>query len=246
MTDSPALSRVQRVRHELKRRDLTVLRVTDLSPHFKRITFGGESLADFHSASFDDHVKFMLDADGPAPVRRDYTPRSFDAAACELTIEFALHDNGAVTTWAAQAQPGQRVTVGGPKGSFIVPTDFAWHVLVGDETALPAIARRLEELPAGVMALVCIQVKDPADRRELRSAATVSVQWVDSAEALLAAARAMAIPAGDGYAWAAGEASTMASVRRVWVDEKGLDRRALRVAAYWKRGAAAHHENLAD
>jgi NADPH-dependent ferric siderophore reductase len=72
------------------------------------------------------------------------------------------------------------------------------------------------------------------------------VQWVDSAEALLAATRAMVVPAGDGYAWAAGEASTMASVRRVWVEEKGLDRQAMRVAAYWKRGATAHHENLAD
>ena len=148
----PPVSRVQRVRHELKRRDLQVVRVETLSPHFRSITFGGEALADFISASFDDHVKFMLDSDGAEPVRRDYSPRRYDATAGELTIEFALHGEGRTAAWAAQAAPGQRATIGGPRGSFIIPTDYAWHLLVGDETALPAIHRRLEELPTGTRA----------------------------------------------------------------------------------------------
>lgn len=239
------VSRVQRVRHELHRRDLQVVRVEPLGPGFRRITFAGEALAGFVSASFDDHVKLFLDAaDGTESVRRDYTPRHFDAAAGELAIEFALHGDGPAADWAAQATPGQRATIGGPRGSFIIPTDFDWHLLAGDETALPAIARRLEELPAGVQVFVVLHVAHPADRRVLDSAAAVRVQWVDDAAALVDAVRALALPAGDGYAWCAGEAGAMAALRRVLVEEKGLDRHAVRAAAYWKRGASAHHEHL--
>jgi NADPH-dependent ferric siderophore reductase len=80
-------------------------------------------------------------------VRRDFTPRHYDQAARELTVEFALHATGAA--WARQAAPGQVAVIAGPRGSMIIPMDYAWHVLAGDATALPAIRRRLEELPAG-------------------------------------------------------------------------------------------------
>src|SRR6218665_3040031 len=239
-------SRVQRVRHEIKRRDLEVLRVETVSPHFRSVTLGGEALAGFLSASFDDHLKLILDAAGPAPVMRDYTPRHYDAARNELTLEFAQHGDGPAATWAAQVQVGQRAVIAGPRGSFIIPTDYAWHLLIGDETDLPAIARRLEELPAGTRAIVIVHVGDAADQRALPSAAEVSVQWVGSDAALLDAVRALALPAGEGYAWCAGEAATMAAARKLLVDEKGHDRHAIRAAAYWKRGAANHHENLED
>ena len=245
--EKPA-SRVRRVRHELVRRELQVVRVEAISPHFRSVTFGGAALAGFVSESFDDHVKFMLAPAGAEgkPVGRDYTPRRHDAAAGELTLEFALHGDGPAAAWAAQAAPGQIAMVGGPRGSFVIPTDYAWHLLVGDETALPAIARRLEELPASTQAIAILQVADAADRRALRSDAALELQWVADAPALLDALRALALPAGEGYAWLAGEAAAMAELRRVLVDEKGHDRHAIRAAAYWKRGAAAHHENLED
>lgn len=242
---NPAVStrRVQRVRHELKRRDLQVLRVESPSPHFRRITLGGEDLAGFVSASFDDHVKLFL-GDGPEPVMRDYTPQRHDAAAGELTIEFALHGDGPAAHWARQAAPGQRLRIGGPRGSFIIPLDYDWHLLAGDETALPAITRRLEELPAGARAIAIVQVADAADRRVLHTAAQLDLHWVDTADALVQAVRALALPAGEGYAWCAGEAAAMAALRRVLVQEKGHDPQALRAAAYWQRGSVAHHENL--
>lgn len=239
-----AASRVQRVRHELKRRELTVTRVDDVTPNFRRVTLTGDSLTDFVSASFDDHVKLIFEpaADG-TPVMRDYTPRRFDNAARELVIEFAQHGDGPAAAWAAQAQPGHTLTVGGPRGSFIIPTDFAWHLLVGDETALPAVARRLEELPAGSRVVALLNVPE-SDRRGFDTRADVDLRWVDGDDALLAAARALTLPSGEGYAWCAGEAATMAAVRKILVDEKGHDRHAIRAAAYWKRGASHHHENL--
>jgi len=237
---------VQRVRHELKRRDLQVQRVETLSPHFRSVTFTDDSLADFVSASFDDHLKFMLDADGENPVRRDYTPRHYNPQTQELTIEFALHGEGPAAAWAAQAQAGQRVTVGGPRGSFIIPLDYDWHFFAGDETAMPAIARRLEELPAGAQAIVVLQTEDAADQRSFETAAELSLQWVSSSHELLAAVRQLALPTGAGYAWCAGEAATTAELRRILIEEKGHDRHAIRAAAYWKSGAVAHHQNIEE
>jgi NADPH-dependent ferric siderophore reductase len=242
-TESSTASRVQRVRHDVRRRQLQVLRVQALSPHFRRVVLGGPELAGFVSASFDDHVKLIFDAAGGEAAMRDYTPRHHDAAAGELSIDFALHGTGPAADWAAQAAPGQALTVAGPRGSFIVPTDYAWHLLAGDATALPAIERRLSELPAGTQALVVLQVA-AADRRPLTSAAALQLHWVDDDVALVAAVRSLPLPAGEGYAWCAGEAASMAELRRVLVDERGHDRHAIRAAAYWKRGAVAHHENL--
>lgn len=247
-SESPAIvsspSRVQRVRHELKRRDVVVARVETLTPHFRSVTFAGDSLADFHSASFDDHVKFMLDALGGERVMRDYTPRRFDAAKRELTLEFALHGEGPAADWARHAKPGDRATIGGTRGSFIIPIDYAWHLLVGDETAIPAIARRLEELPPQARVMVLVQTDDPADQRLFSRSPQTSVQWLGSSEALISAVRALALPPGEGYAWCAGEARVVAQLRNLLVAEKGHDRQAIRAAAYWKQGAVAHHENL--
>ena len=236
--------RVQKVRHETKRRDLEVVRVETISPHFRSVTFSGAELVGFVSASFDDHVKFILANNGTDPVMRDYTPRHYNALANELTVEFALHGDGPAANWAANVTPGQHAIIAGPRGSFIIPSDYEWHLFVGDETALPAITRRLEELPAGTKVIAILQVDDAVDKRIFRSAADVNLSWVSSTFDLIAAVRALPLPEGEGYAWCAGEATAMATIRRVLVDEKGHDRHAVRAASYWKRGAIAHHENL--
>ncbi|MBL8348946.1 MAG: siderophore-interacting protein [Burkholderiaceae bacterium] len=235
--------RVQRVRHELRRRDVAVARVEPLGPGFVAITFGGESLADFVSDSFDDHVKFIFDGGEAEPLRRDYTPRRFDRARCELTIEFALHGDGRASDWARRARPGQQATIAGPRGSMIIPTDFDWHLLAGDATALPAIHRRLEELGPDSRTIAIVQLADAADRRAFAATSQLELQWVDDADALVAALGRLPLPPGEGFAWAAGEASTMARLRDLLRD-KGLPREAMRVAAYWKRGLSAHHETL--
>ena len=266
MSEFHANLAVQRVRHELKMRRVAVRRVAPLTPGVISITFAGPDLAGFVSASFDDHVKLILPAPGetepallvagpnglslpegaPRPTMRDYTPRRFDTVAGELDIEFALHGDGPAAAWAAQATLGQVVGIAGPRGSFLIPAAFDWHLLIGDDTALPAIARRLAELPEGKTALVLLAVAE-ADRRALPSRANVTLRWVEPGDQpLLSAVRALSLPAGEGYAWAAGEANAMAAVRAVLVDDLGVDRQRCRCAAYWKQGAAAHHENLQE
>ena len=236
--------RVQRVRHELRRREVRVVRTEPVGPGFVAVTFGGDSLADFVSDGFDDHVRFMFDDEAGEPVRRDYTPRRFDRARRELTIEFAVHGEGRASAWARQTAAGQPAVIGGPRGSMIVPADYDWHLLAGDATALPAIHRRLDELPRGAHAIVIVQLADAADRRRLASDARLDLRWVSTPDELVAAVDALALPPGEGYAWCAGEAGAMARLREVLLVGKAHPREAMRVAAYWKHGASEHHEEL--
>ena len=238
-TDIPT---IERVRHDLKLREVTVARINRVSPGFASITFQGEALADFRSLSFDDHVKFMFkDANGEQ-VRRDYTPRRIDTGAREIDIEFALHGHGGAAEWARNATIGQRAVIGGPRGSMILPLAMDWHLLIGDDSALPAVTRRLEELPAGARVDAVLLV-GAADRRAFITRVDARVHWVDSDDALLQVLKDLPLQPGAGLAWGGGEAALMARVRQVLV-ETGMPRQAAKVSAYWKRGVADHHERL--
>lgn len=244
MTLTLSPRRVQRVRFEPRRRNLQVARTERIGSSFIRITLTGPDLADFQSLSFDDHLKLVLaGADGQI-VLRDFTPRAFDAAEHTLALEFALHEAGPASDWARQVRPGDTATVAGPRGSMVVPTDYDWHLLAGDASALPAIARRLEELPAQALALVLVEVPDAADVRSLATRARAQVQWVHSTPDFLAALRALQLPPGEGFAWCAGEAQAMKVARATLLDHHGHPLHAMRVSAYWKQGVADFHERL--
>ena len=259
---------VTRVRHPLRFRLLTVAAVTDLTPSLRRIELEGD-LDGFTSLGFDDHVKlfpigddeaFVLPTLGPGgpvfaeprPVMRDYTPRTWDGAAGRLTLDFATGHGGPATEWAMQVRPGSRLGIGGPRGSFIVPTAFARHVLIGDETAIPAISRRLEELPAGVQATVVIAVDGPADRLSLTSAADLAVLWVErngagrgETVALVRAVEAAlaGVARSDAYVWIAAEAGVARTLRGVVVG-LGFDPKAMKAAGYWRVGGTAEKETI--
>jgi NADPH-dependent ferric siderophore reductase len=244
---------IHRVMHDIKRRRLEVLRVTDLTPRMRRITLGGEQLAGFLSLGADDHIKLLFATtpaeqaalatmvlgnqadDGPKPAMRDYTPRRIDLAAGELDIDFVLHGDGPAATWAAQAAPGQYLHMGGPRSSTVVPDSFESYWLIGDETALPAIARRLEALPAGRRVLAVIEIEDAAERQPLHSAAELEVIWVERHhQRLTEVVRQLTPPPGTLYAWVATEAKLSRTLRRVLLDEHQVDEQALKAAGYWR------------
>ena len=241
--------RVERVRHELHFRDVQVARVEPFGAEFVRVVFAGESLGNFVSLGFDDHLKFICPDPAAAPdappARRDYTPRAWNTERRELTVDFALHGEGVASDWARQAQPGQSVVIAGPRGSMVVPTDYDWHLLIGDATAAPAIGRRLAELPKGARAIVVAQLADTAILEVQRSAAQVELHQVASGDAMLSALAGLAPRSGEGYIWAAGEAATMARVRDLVLHTQGHPKEAMRIAAYWKLGADNfEHEDL--
>jgi len=239
---SAQIPAIERVRHDLKMREVEVARIDQLSPGFASITFKGAALSDFNSLSFDDHVKFMFDGADGQQVRRDYTPRRFDRQACEVDLEFALHGHGGAAEWARNVQVGSKAIIGGPRGSMILPLEMDWHLLVGDASALPAVTRRLEELPPAARVQAVLLV-DAADRRELATQASADIHWVASNDELLQVLKDLPLQSGAGLAWGGGEASLMVQVRQLLVD-KGLPRQAARISAYWKQGVADHHEHL--
>ena len=105
---------------------------------------------------------------------RDYTPRRFDPAARTLAIDFAVHDAGPATQWALDSAPGDTIEIGGPRGSLVVSPTFDWWLLIGDETALPAIGRRIEELPAGVRAISVVVVSSEGEQQRFDTAARIN------------------------------------------------------------------------
>jgi NADPH-dependent ferric siderophore reductase len=242
MTTTP-VRRIERVRYETQRRELNVTRVVPRGERFVAITVQGDALRTFASASFDDHVKLMLPDGAGGMQMRDYTPRAFDTASGELVLEFALHGQGPFTEWAAQAQVGQMLTVAGPRGSMVIPMDYEWHLLVGDDSAWPAIARRLEELPADARVQVLLLMPDAPNWPATTSA---TPRCFATPEALTQALRELTLPAGEGFVWCAGEAQLMATLRDVLLREKGHPKEALKVAAYWKQGATGYHAKLGD
>ena len=216
----------RRVRHEPRRRQLEVKQVDKIAAHMIRVTFCGD-LDGFTSLGFDDHVKLFF-PNGKAgteaeaqTIARDYTPRSYDAKRNVLEIDFAIHDAGPATHWAERARVGDPLTTGGPRGSFIIPTNFDWHLLIGDETALPAIGRRLLELSPGTRTVVLAEVDGTADELAFETLADLSVTWAHregtsagTSDVLARALKTMRLPTGDYYAWVACE-SLIAKALRV-------------------------------
>jgi NADPH-dependent ferric siderophore reductase len=255
-TDAPEVDAraPRRVRHEARRRMLTIKQVEKIAAHMIRITLTGD-LEGFTSLGFDDHVKlFFLDgatnAEGaPNALGRDFTPRRYDRAGNTLEIDFAIHDAGPATAWATQAKPGQPLSIGGPRGSFIIPATYDWHLLIGDETGLPAISRRLAELPAGTKAVVLCEVDGAGDETKFETKADVAVTWAHRggaaaglSETLTKALSSLKMPAGDYYAWVACESLVAKELRRQLIANHGANPKWMRAAGYWRRGAAAIHE----
>ncbi|MYS71875.1 SIP domain-containing protein, partial [Streptomyces sp. SID5926] len=258
--------------HPLVLRRVTVRRVLDVTPRMRRVVLGGEQLGAFtrdgmdHPAfaapGFDDHVKLILASDGdvraalpaqlphgiewtPAENRltRDYTPRRVDPAAGEVDLDFVTHGDGPAAAWARAARVGDELWFVGPKSSLRLPERPDWILLAGDETALPAIGRFLDERPVDAPVHVLVTVADDAARQKLALREGDTVRWVlaepGDAAALEAAVRALPLPAGEGYAWAAAESRALLPVRRYLGRECGMPKERLNITGYWHREEAA-------
>ncbi|GGK04416.1 siderophore-interacting protein [Pseudomonas matsuisoli] len=247
---------IHRVSHPIVRRKLEVARVLDITPRMRRITLVGEQLEGFISAAPDDHVKLVFATneteqtalesfmsatgvpagDAPKPVMRDYTPRYYDAEKGELEIDFVLHGDGPAATWANQAEPGQHLHLAGPRGSLIVPDIFENYLLIGDETALPAMARRLEELPASRNVQALIEIENDQEKQPLATATTLACRWIKrgQGERLLEAARQVELPQGSLYVWIACEAKLSRQIRAMLINERGIDESQVKAAGYWR------------
>ncbi|MGK5111856.1 MULTISPECIES: siderophore-interacting protein [unclassified Geodermatophilus] len=239
----------------------TVLRTSRPTPHLVRIVLGGEGLAGFAPQHADSYVKLLMPPPGAPyaapfdveqvrgehppelwPSTRTYTVRAWDAAAGELTLDFVVHgDEGIAGPWALAARPGDAVQLMGPGGAYTPGPDVDWHLLVGDETALPAIAASLERLPDGARARVFVEVAEAADEQPLPTSPEVQVEWVHRAggapgAALVAAVCAADLPDGSVQVFVHGEAGAVREIRRFLRAERDVPRELLSISGYWRLG----------
>jgi NADPH-dependent ferric siderophore reductase len=275
MTDTAAPAVPDRpVRAPRSQHVLEVVRVERLTPHLVRVHLGGEGtralLAEAvpeRLAATDAYVKLMLPQPGsgvappfdlPAlratlppealPAVRTYTLRLADPAAGTAAIDFVVHgDEGLAGPWAASARPGDLIAASGPGGMFRPSADAdVTRVLLGDDSAVPAIAAALAAMPDGAGGVALIEVEGPADELPLAHPAGVEVRWIHRSRMpdavpgapLVAAARALARPDGEVEVFAHGERGAMKELRALLQDGWGIDRRALSLSAYWALGRA--------
>jgi NADPH-dependent ferric siderophore reductase len=227
-----------------------------------RLVIGGDELAGFGAGDYTDHyVKLIFRQPGvdyPEPfdmdvIRRDlpraqwprmrsYTVRSFDRDALELTIDFVHHgDKGIAGPWAAGVRPGEEVLFLGPGGAYAPSAAADWHLLAGDESALPAIAASLERIPAGVPTRVFVEVAGPEEEQRLDTPSDAEIVWLHRGgapvgDALVRAVRELTAPPGEVHAFVHGEAGFVKELRRHLRIDRGWPLDRLSISGYWRAG----------
>jgi NADPH-dependent ferric siderophore reductase len=247
---------------------LRALRSEQVSPHFQRVTLGGDDIGRFQAMGFDQwfrlfipvaddslarlpskldtlaYLKFLAIGKASRPILRNYTVRAFRADAGggpELDVDFLLHEPaGPAATWAATCSPGDAVAILDEGIGFNPPPGLDLVRLVGDESALPAVAGILGSLPATARGQALIEIPSDEDRRDLEAPAGVEVTWVvrtgspaKPGAAVLAAAAALPLPAEPFYGWVAGEQSLATGLRRHWV-AAGVPKTNIMFCGYWR------------
>src|ERR1700735_2926581 len=191
----------------------TVIEASWLTPSMVRVVVGGDDLEGFGVGAVPDHYVKCRFADK----MRSYTVRAWDPERRLLTLDFVVHgDRGIAGRWAAQAQPGDTLQITGPGGAYAPDPEADWHLMVGDDAVLPAIAVSLSRVPAGVPVFAVIEVDGPEHRQPLSSPGNLDAVWVHrradagrDPSVLLEAVRALSLPAGTGQAFVHGEATTV-------------------------------------
>lgn len=259
MTTTAEKRTPQRVRNELRFRHIQVESKTHIAGKFWRIRFSGSDLAGFTSPCFDDHIKVFFPSaksetlalpqitdagivwpEGLRPQARDYTPLEFDGES-SLTLDFYIHQQGVAVAsdWAAQAQVGDQLIVGGPRGSLVVPTDYAFQLYVCDETGLPAFARRQRDARAQSLHLYAFT--DEATGRDYFTDTTgVTANWLGSGQMqkaqlsqLITRLDQLTFPTEDYFIWLTGEGEFVKALSDYFTSQRGLDSDFVRAVAYW-------------
>ena len=249
----------------------TVVASERLNPHFQRVTLGGGDLAEFESISPDQFIYVFVPRPGeddprvehgfswdewraaPEPERqvgRYYTVRRHDRDKGELTLDFVLHGDGPLTSWANRAAPGERVAIWGPRKGFDPPAGVSNFLLFADETGLPALAAIVESLPADATARAFVEVPDLTAIQNIGGSDGVEWTWLardgaTSGETDLLAEAVMSAPLPEApfYAWGGGEFRAMNTLRK-HLRAAGITAADMSIIAYWRH--PAHTEDGAE
>ena len=262
MSDSPAGTGARRVRREPPPfRDVTVVGTGHPTPHVVRVAFDGPDLHSLivrepaasvrlllPSPGTSDLViptwngnEFLL-ANGQRPTIRTFTPIRAPGATSELLLDIVVHESGAASDWASIATVGDRAAISGPGRGYVADPAASSFLLIGDESAVPAIAQLIATLSSERPVHVGIEVSSPDAIRSLPSRETTRVDWrvlpegTTPGTAQVDYVRAAELEP-EARIWAAGEAAAMQRIRRHLFDDRGVDRSRTMIRGYWKRSA---------
>jgi len=240
----------------------TVTRVEQLTPHMVRVVVGGEGLRAINAGEFTDHyVKVLFPRPGVVypepfdqgviretmppetwPVVRTYTVRKWLPELPEMWLDFVVHgDEGIAGPWAAGAKPGDQITFMGPGGAYRPSPDAAWHLLAGDESALPAIGAALAGMPEGAVVRAFIEVTGPDEEQKLETPADAEIVWLHRGdrrvgELLAETVRASQFPPGRVHGFVHGEANFVKDLRAFLRKDCSIPLDQLSISGYWRLG----------
>ena len=231
-------------------RTLQVLRSQLITPHMRRITLGGHAMAEFPAQQHSAYVKLVFpQTSEQRPVLRTYTIRAQREG--EIDIDFALHErSGPATRWARQAQAGDRIQLGGPGPRKLINPDADAFLLIGDMTALPAIAVNLERVGNDTRGHAIIEIPSDADMQPLQHPPGLQLHWVvnptadPSGTTLAAQLSRIPWPTGRVSVWAACEFNSMLRLRQALRQSHQIPRSHLYISSYWQIGQSEDGHKL--
>ncbi|OOC57048.1 NADPH-dependent ferric siderophore reductase [Nocardiopsis sinuspersici] len=250
-----------------------VARTERTTDHFLTVTLTGEELAEFEFLGLDQCTRILFPRPGQdrlylpeaaeddgwvaeframpddrRPHVRNYTVRRFDPDALEMDIEFVAHgDGGPASAWALAAREGDELGLY-PEGVYYLPSeDTDWQLLVGDESAVPALLSILEQAPEEMRGQAFLEVPSDADVRPVRAPAGVEVRWLPRTDPhavpgrlALETVRGIEPPGGRPYCFVAGENALPTELRRTLVRERGVPKEDVSFIGYWRHGVEAY------
>ncbi|MGW4102272.1 siderophore-interacting protein [Streptomyces sp. NPDC004976] len=242
---------------------------TSLTPNFARVTLGGPALKDLALVGHDQSARLFFPREGQSALRmptvsseawmaqmmmvpksarpwvRNLTIRRARPADDEIEIEFALHDDSPMSTWARRVRPGDPAGVFDMGYAYLPPAEAEWQLLVADESAVPAVLAILDHAPPTLTAEVFLEVPTAADIRpsEITAREGIRVHWISRDDPdirpgalVLDAVRTAKLPLGRFYTWVAGEHRLPTTLRRHLVAERGAAKSDIGFAGYWRQG----------
>jgi NADPH-dependent ferric siderophore reductase len=233
-----------------------VVKIERVTPRVIRVTFAGDELEGFGPPRPGAHIKLLFpqdaswdhrDPEAPRPPSRTYTPRTYDANANTLAVEFVLHGAGLAAGWVQRAREGDAAYVAGPGGGYELASEARRIVLVADDTAMPAAGTVLEALPPRCEAVALCEIADRNEQRALSANAQAETKWLhlDGAQPgslLEREVRNLAAPA-DAHWWVACESGAMRRIRAHLLKERGIEPAHVHTRGYWRLGETNHPDS---
>ncbi len=242
-------------------RHVSVVGLDHPTPHARRVVFDGPELGELIVDEPAASVRLLLPSPGTSdlviptwngnefllanaqrPTIRTFTPIRLSGAASELVLDIVLHGSGAASEWATAAAVGDRAAISGPGRGYVADPDASSFLLVGDESAVPAIGQLLASLPSECPVHAGIEVTSPEAIRDLPGRSAARVDWrvlpegAPPGTAQFEYVRSATVDAGVRI-WAAGEAAAMQRIRRHLFGDRGVDRSSTMIRGYWKRSS---------